>query len=463
MKVIDTILKGVKIIEPDVFGDNRGWFTESYSKRSFEKAGLFYDFVQDNHSFSKQKGVIRGLHYQAEPFAQAKLVRCTKGSIIDFAVDIRKGSNTYLKHVAITLSEENHKQLMIPRGYAHGFITLTDDVEIQYKADNFYNKESDRSIRYNDSLIGINWDVENPILSDKDKNAPLLKDIGNEFSVKVLVTGANGQLGSDVVKILQHNGINVKGVDIQDFDITDFKQTEDFIINYNPDVVIHCAAFTAVDLAETEKEKCKLINVDGSKNIAEACKKTDAIMIYISTDYVYGNNGSIPIKETEKTNPLCVYGETKLEGEKVCSKLLDKLFIIRTSWVFGINGNNFVKTMLRLADKKKSLFVVNDQIGSPTYTPDLAEFIYFIMQTDKYGIYNFSNDGYCSWFDFANEIFKLSGKCVKVNPISTREYNAKAVRPLNSRLNKDKLIECGYKKPPLWNEALKKYFKEINK
>ena len=231
MKVIDTILKGVKIIEPDVFGDNRGWFTESYSKRSFEKAGLFYDFVQDNHSFSKQKGVIRGLHYQAEPFAQAKLVRCTKGSIIDFAVDIRKGSNTYLKHVAITLSEENHKQLMIPRGYAHGFITLTDDVEIQYKTDNFYNKESDRSIRYNDSLIGINWDVENPILSDKDKNAPLLKDIGNEFSVKVLVTGANGQLGSDVVKILQHNGINVKGVDIQDFDITDFKQTEDFIIN----------------------------------------------------------------------------------------------------------------------------------------------------------------------------------------------------------------------------------------
>ena len=463
MNFIKTKLRGCYIVEPVAFGDNRGWFMETYSKGEFDKAGLIYDFVQDNQSFSKQKGILRGLHFQKNPMAQAKLVRCTKGSILDVAVDIRRGSDTYLQYVAVELSEDNKKQLMIPRGFAHGFVTLTEDVMVQYKVDNLYSKENDRGIQYNDPSINVEWGITNPILSVKDTTSPNLCDSDEDFTIKVLVTGAKGQLGYDVIKRLQAENYECVGVDIDDFDITDEKVTFDYIVKYNPDVVVHCSAWTAVDKAESEVEKCTKVNVLGSENIAKACAKIDAKMVYISTDYVYDGKCDKPFEVDSKIAPLSVYGNTKYQGEEACRKYLDKLFVVRTSWVFGINGNNFVKTMLRLAENNKQIKVVNDQIGSPTFTTDLADFIFYLLNTDKYGVYHCSNEGYCSWYDFAKEIFAIRGVNVDLKGIPTSEYPTPAIRPHNSRLSKKCLIDCGYGVMPTWQDALKRYLKAINK
>ena len=220
MKFTDTKLRGVKIVEPVAYGDNRGWFMETYNDGEFRKNNLYYNFVQDNQSFSAQKGVLRGLHFQNAPFAQAKLVRCTQGAILDVAVDIRKGSDTYLQYVCVELSAENKKQLLIPRGFAHGFVTLTDNVMVQYKVDNLYSKPHDRGIRYCDPSIGVKWDINDPILSVKDSTSPLLKDSDANFTIKVLVTGVKGQLGHDMVKKLTEEGFECRGIDVEDCDIT---------------------------------------------------------------------------------------------------------------------------------------------------------------------------------------------------------------------------------------------------
>ncbi|MCB4205425.1 dTDP-4-dehydrorhamnose reductase [Deferribacterales bacterium Es71-Z0220] len=462
MKVESTVLKGVLIIETDCFGDNRGWFTESYNKERFAKYGLDTDFVQDNHSYSTQKGVLRGIHFQNNPKAQSKLVRCTKGKILDVVVDLRKGSDTYKKWIAVELSEQNRKQIFIPKGYGHGFVTLTDNVELQYKVDEYYSKECDRSIKYNDPELGINWGVENPILSEKDGNAPYLKDSDCNFSIKVLVTGVNGQLGYDVVLRLKELGIDVIGVDVNDFDITDEIQTVQNILTIKPDVVVHCAAYTAVDKAEEERYKCYSVNTVGTRNIALACKEIDAKMVYISTDYVFDGKGVEPFDENHDTCPINYYGFTKAEGEKIVDEILNKYFIVRTSWVFGINGNNFIKTMLKLSETKDTLKVVNDQYGSPTYTKDLAELICDMIQTNKYGVYHGTNEGYCSWYELAVEIFKISGKDVNVIPVPSEEYPTKAVRPKNSRLSKGNLDANNFKRLPDWKDAVKRYIDSLS-
>lgn len=279
--------------------------------------------------------------------------------------------------------------------------------------------------------------------------------------MKVLVTGCNGQLGYDVVKELISRSVECKGVDLQDFDITDKAQTMEYIKNYNPDAVVHCAAYTAVDRAEDDEETCYRINVIGSKNLAAACKEIDAKMLYVSTDYVYGGKGEAPFETTDKTDPKSVYGRTKLEGENAVRKHLDRYFIVRTSWVFGINGNNFVKTMLRLGAEREALTVVDDQIGSPTYTPDLARLICDLIETDKYGVYHGTNENYCSWAEFAAEIMKLGGRNCEIKPIPSSEYPAKAERPLNSRLSKLCLDNAGISRLPTWQDALERYFKEL--
>jgi len=298
-------------------------------------------------------------------------------------------------------------------------------------------------------------------LSDKDLNAPFLKDSDVDFSIKVLVTGANGQLGHEVVKRLNELGIENVGVDIDDFDITDKHQTEKYIFNYRPDVVVHCAAYTEVDKAEDEKEKCYAIIGDGTRNITEVCKKMDAKMVYISTDYVFDGKGESAHLESESTSPVNYYGYSKEQGEKIVRDLLDKYFIVRISWLYGKNGKNFVKTMLKLAQSRNELNVINDQIGAPTYAPDLAILICDMLQTTKYGIYHATNEGYCSWFDFAKEIFKKANININVNAIPTSEYPSRAKRPLNSRLSKKKLDENDFKRLPKWEDALDRYFKEL--
>ena len=272
--------------------------------------------------------------------------------------------------------------------------------------------------------------------------------------MKILVTGAKGQLGYDIVKELNKRNVLHKGIDFDDCDITNKKAVFATIEEYVPTAVIHCAAYTAVDKAEDEPELCRKINEDGTRNIALACKQVDAKMIYISTDYVFPGTGDHFYKPTDATNPVSVYGKTKLTGEKVIQDILDRYFIVRISWVFGQNGNNFVKTMLRLGKERDSLNVVCDQIGSPTYTADLASLLCDMAESEKYGMYHATNEGVCSWAEFAQEIFRRVGLDVTVNPIPSSEYPTRAVRPLNSRMDKSSLDDAGFKRLLDWNDAL---------
>jgi len=279
--------------------------------------------------------------------------------------------------------------------------------------------------------------------------------------MKILVTGITGQLGYDVVKELNKRHIECIGVGRKEFDITDANATRTFIVNYHPDVVIHCSAYTAVDKAEDEPELCHAVNVNGTENIAKACKEIDAKMVYISTDYVFPGTGDKFYEVDDTTGTTNVYGKTKLLGEKAVQDTLKKYFIVRISWVFGKNGKNFIKTMLRLGREKQELTVVADQIGSPTYTADLAPFLCDLVETDKYGTYHATNEGICSWADFAVEIMAQAGLHCVIKPIPSSAYPTKATRPLNSRMSKEKLVQNGFHKLPVWQDALNRYLKEI--
>ena len=278
--------------------------------------------------------------------------------------------------------------------------------------------------------------------------------------MKVLVTGVKGQLGHDIVKECERRNIGVVGVDIDEMDITNPAQVEEVIKGAKVDAVIHCAAWTAVDKAEDEAEICRKVNKEGSENIARVCEELDIPMMYFSTDYVFNGRGEKPWMEYEKREPLNVYGQTKYEGELAVEKL-EKYFIIRISWVFGVNGNNFIKTMLRLGKERGKVSVVNDQIGSPTYTYDLAKLCVDMIQTDKYGIYHATNQGYCSWYEFACEIFKQAGMNVRVEPVDSTVFPSKAIRPKNSRMNQSELDKNGFDRLPNWQDALGRYLKQL--
>lgn len=280
--------------------------------------------------------------------------------------------------------------------------------------------------------------------------------------MKVLVTGVKGQLGYDVVKELERRGMEAVGVDIEEMDITDAASVSAVIKEAAPDAVIHCAAYTAVDAAEDNEEICRKVNADGPRNIAKVCKELDIKMIQISTDYVFNGEGERPWEPDDKCEPQSVYGLTKYEGEQAVQEELDKFFIVRIAWVFGINGKNFVKTMLNLAKTRDTLTVVNDQFGSPTYTYDLAKLLVDMIQTDKYGIYHATNEGICSWYEFACAIFKEAGIEMNVLPVTSAEYAAKAKRPENSRMSKEKLTEQGFEKLPAWQDALKRYIQVLH-
>ena len=304
--------------------------------------------------------------------------------------------------------------------------------------------------------------------------------------MKFFVTGVAGQLGHDVMNELAKRGYEGVGSDIAPqysgvedgssvttmpyvgMDITDAKAVRETILSVKPDVVVHCAAWTAVDLAEDEdkKEKVYAINAKGTQNIADVCKELDCKVIYISTDYVFDGEGTRPWEPDDERHPLNVYGQTKYEGELAVENNLDKYFIVRIAWVFGVNGKNFIKTMLRVGGQNGAVSVVDDQIGSPTYTYDLAVLLVDMVLTEKYGRYHATNEGLCSWYEFACEIFKQAGMDVKVTPVSTEEYlkmyPTQAKRPMNSRICKDKLEENGFNRLPAWQDALARYLKIIN-
>jgi len=279
--------------------------------------------------------------------------------------------------------------------------------------------------------------------------------------MKVLVTGIGGQLGYDIFNSLQSEHVDIYGVDKLRLNLSEFDKVKDYIMKLRPDVVIHCAAYTNVDLAEENENFCRLINVEATANIAETCSEINAKMVYFSTDYVFSGKGDKPHEVESPTEPLSVYGHTKLAGEREVLSRLQKCFIIRTSWSYGLNGNNFVKTMLRLGQSKSVVDVVNDQFGSPTYTKDLASLVIEMIETDKYGVYHVTNEGYCSWAELAEAIFDIAGYATKVVPIHASEYSTLATRPQNSRLSKTRLDESGFSRLPSWQDALNRYLKEL--
>lgn len=276
--------------------------------------------------------------------------------------------------------------------------------------------------------------------------------------MKVFVTGVKGQLGYDVVNELEKRGHTAIGVDIEDLDITDAAAVDKMITEAAPEAVIHCAAWTAVDAAEDNEEKCRQVNVNGTENIAKVCKKLNCKMMYISTDYIFDGKGTRPWEPDDPvTTPLNVYGQTKYEGELAVRNNVEKFFIVRIAWVFG-KGKNFIKTILNLGKTHDHLTVVNDQYGTPTYTFDLARLLVDMIETDKYGNYHATNEGgYITWYDFACEIFRQAGMDVDVEPVSSAQYAAKAKRPENSRMNKQKLVDNGFEPLPDWKDALRRY------
>ena len=304
--------------------------------------------------------------------------------------------------------------------------------------------------------------------------------------MKVLVTGVSGQLGHDVMNELAKRGYTGVGSDIApeysgvddntavvnmeyvQMDITDEKAVDEIITRVNPDVIVHCAAWTAVDMAEDDDkvEKVRAVNAGGTRNIAKAAKKLDCKMVYISTDYVFDGQGEKPWEpDCKDYKPLNVYGQTKLEGELAVSELLDKYFIVRIAWVFGVNGKNFIKTMINVGKTHDTVRVVNDQIGTPTYTLDLSVLLVDMIETDKYGYYHATNEvGYISWYDFTLEIYKQAGLDTKVIPVTTKEYGlSKAARPFNSRLDKSKLVKNGFTPLPTWQDATRRYVELLKK
>ena len=281
--------------------------------------------------------------------------------------------------------------------------------------------------------------------------------------MRILVTGVKGQLGHDVVNEMKKRGLDPVGVDLEEMDITDKEACVKVITEAKVDAVIHCAAYTAVDAAEDNVELCHKVNSQGTRNIAEVCRDLDIKMMYISTDYVFDGQGTRPWEPDDARNPLNVYGQTKYEGELAVEELVKKFFTVRIAWVFGVNGKNFIKTMLRIGKERGAASVVDDQIGSPTYTYDLARLLVDMIQTEKYGRYHATNEGLCSWYEFACEIFRQAGMDqVKVTPVHTSEYPAsKAKRPMNSRMSKEKLTENGFERLPEWKNAVGRYLKEI--
>jgi dTDP-4-dehydrorhamnose reductase len=275
--------------------------------------------------------------------------------------------------------------------------------------------------------------------------------------MKILVTGAKGQLGFDVVKELRKRNIECLGVDIDDFDITDRDKSISFIKDYRPNLVIHCAGYTLVDSAEENKDTCMEVNYVGTKHIVLGCKSINAKLIYISTDYIFDGKKELSYEINDEPNPSNVYGLSKLLGENLIREELENYYIIRVSWMFGPSKNNFVETMIRLGNEKNKINVVDNQIGSPTYTADVASLIIEIGLSDKYGIYHATNDGFCSWAEFAKEIMKQANLKCEINPINSNKYKSKVLRPENSRLSKKSLLDNGFSLLPTWQDALGRY------
>jgi dTDP-4-dehydrorhamnose 3,5-epimerase len=370
MPFIQTHIPDLLVFEPKIFEDSRGYFFESFNLQTFRAEGIGINFVQDNQS-SSNYGVIRGLHYQLDPFAQVKLIRVLSGRILDVAVDIRKGSPTFGKSFSIELSAENKKQLFVPAGFAHGFSVLSEQAEVFYKCDSFYNKESEAGILYNDPSLNIDWKIPAEKRSFQKKikgylyllGAGIILFIRNEKKVKILVTGGNGQLGKELREFSSlHTELEFVFLSREDLPIHQFELVRNYFNTVKPAYCINCAAYTAVDKAESEKDLAFLVNGEAVGVLAAVCKEHDTRFIHISTDYVFNGEAAYPYTESFPTDPINEYGASKLEGETQAIQLNPDSIIIRTSWLYSSVGKNFVKTMIQLMNEKDQIKVVKDQL-----------------------------------------------------------------------------------------------------
>lgn len=470
MKIINTAIADVKIIEPQLYGDSRGYFYESFSEREFRENVADIHFVQDNQSYSRGP-VVRGLHFQRGEHAQAKLVRVIEGRVLDVAVDIREDSPTFGQHVAVELSGDNHRQLFIPRGFAHGFAVLGDSALFQYKCDNYYCPEAEDGIAFDDPSLGIDWpfDLSCAIVSEKDRHRPTLQewltarrgnDTPTSHKQRILVTGGNGQLGRSLRRIAEEGAApetEFLFTDVMEMDITSPDAIERVMENFKPDTVINCAAYTDVNRAESDIAMARKLNTEAAGLLANATKRHNAHLIQVSTDYVFGQKTlNTPIEETTPTSPLGVYGMTKLEGEELVKASGCRYTIVRTAWLYSEYGKNFVKTMRNLMADQKQLRVVADQTGTPTYAGDLATTLLTIAANPgKNCTYHYSNLGTATWYDFAVEIQRLYNlKGCQVTPCTTAEFPSPAPRPSYSVLSKSKIINAFGLSVPYWRDSL---------
>ena len=436
MEIIYTKIPGVLLIKTQKFEDNRGWFMET-----FNESNQLFDFkdAQDNVSFTKHKGTIRGMHLQIKDASQGKIVTCLKGKLIDVVYDLREESPTYLQKATFELSDENNYLLLIPRGLAHGFQTLSDDVLFMYKCDNVYNKLSERCISYLDKTLNMDWPIKDVIISEKDKLGLTTEEYKNSLHT-VLLIGGSGLLGRALKKQLEDLKFNVLAPTHKELDITKDFILDKYFLKYKPDIVINCAAYTNVNNAEKEARLCIITNVVGTANVTKACELINSKLVYISTEYVFDGTKQSPYIPSDKAHPLNLYGYTKMLGENIV-KDYKKHFIIRTSWLYDNYGSGFPQKIINLANNHKEITVVDDQVGSPTYVQDLAEGISKIISTDNYGIYHLTNQGYCSFYELANKVKELNDLDLIIKPISSEEYRKEhpdsVLRPKNSRMIDD--------------------------
>ena len=425
------------LLEPEVFGDARGYFMERFSQRQFDELVGPVRFVQDNESKSHY-GVVRGLHFQKGEYAQAKLVSVVRGRVLDVAVDIRRGSPTFGRHVAALLDGENKRQLFIPRGFAHGFAVLSDEAVFQYKCDNYYAPGSEGGIAWDDPALAIDWRLPagEILLSEKDR-----------------------RLGREMQRLSAVSPNNYTFTDVAELDVTDAGAVRQAVAQTRAEVIVNCAAYTNVERAEEDEEAADRLNRGAAENLARAAEANGATLIHVSTDYVFDGTAHLPYTEDAPTAPLGVYGRTKLAGERAVAESGCKYLTFRTAWLYSEYGNNFLKTMLRLTAEKERLNVVFDQAGTPTYAGDLAMTIFSIVEGGYFagneGLYHFSNEGVASWYDFAAEIAAAAGhdKC-RIRPCRTAEFPTKAARPAYSVLDKSKIKETFGLEIPHWRESM---------
>ncbi len=483
MKIVETKFAGLLVIEPKVWGDDRGYFFESFKKETLLDQGVNIDWIQDNESFS-EKGVLRGLHYQLEPQAQTKLVRVAQGEVLDVVLDIRPNSATYGETFSILLSGANKKQLLVPKGFAHGYVVLSATALFLYKVDKPYALDLEAGIKFDDPKLNIDWKLpySELKLSAKDKVQPKFGDHkpfgaskkrqknnnNNNNKTTILVTGANGQLGQSFQKIAdQFDDFDFHFYGSKELDITDGKVVSEKIESIKPKVFINCAAYTKVDDAEDHEEANWNVNVIATHNIARICKKNDILLFHYSSDYVYHSIEGEKMDELTPTTPQGKYATSKLRSEEVIDATSPRAIIMRTSWIYSEFGNNFLKTMLDLGKRGIDLKVVNDQVGTPTYATDIAlSTMKIIEQVENKSvplthplILNYAGDGKTNWHDFAAYIFETAGITVNLTGIPSEEYPTKAKRPKWSVLDMKRIQSTFGITPKNWKESVKECIK----